>query len=216
MPLILDGTPSPTGGDASSASLRPRTTFPTTATGPFADTLEERRLVHHDADVVIIGAGVFGTAAAVALARQGRSVILLERSLKMPDRIVGELLQPGGVQALKELGLEWCLEGIDAVPCEGYDVVYYGNGVAIPYPESGEEKKKKRPEGAGFHHGRFIQKLREAAQKEGNVTVVETEAKELVRNGWTGQVLGVECSTKGEKDYVSLREGKRERERLLM
>lgn len=61
--------------------------------------------MHHEADIVIVGAGVVGCAAAVALARQGRSVILLEKSLKEPDRIVGELLQPGGVRALEGLGL---------------------------------------------------------------------------------------------------------------
>lgn len=194
MPLILDDSnPTPSGTDP-------------TAQGPFRDEQDRRRRVHHDADVVIIGAGVFGSAAAVAMARQGRSVILLEKSLKEPDRIVGELLQPGGVQALRELGLEHCMSGIDAIPCFGYDVVYYGTGVGIPYPKEVVKEGKgdgKRPQGKGFHHGRFIQKLREAAMKEPNVTVVETEAKDLVRNGWTGQVLGVECSTKGEKDYVS-------------
>ena len=50
-----------------------------------------------------------GCAAAVAFGKQGRSVILLEKSLKQPDRIVGELLQPGGVRALEELGLRDCL-----------------------------------------------------------------------------------------------------------
>jgi squalene monooxygenase len=70
-----------------------------------SDDREERRRLHHEADVVVVGAGVVGCAVAVALGRQGRSVILLERSLKEPDRIVGELLQPGGVEALENLGL---------------------------------------------------------------------------------------------------------------
>lgn len=69
------------------------------------DPLEERRLVHHEADVVVIGAGILGCAIAITLAGQGRSVVLLEKSLKQPDRIVGELLQPGGVAALEKLGL---------------------------------------------------------------------------------------------------------------
>lgn len=69
------------------------------------DLLETRRKEHHDADVLVVGAGIVGCAVAVALGKQGRSVILLEKSLKEPDRIVGELLQPGGVAALQELGL---------------------------------------------------------------------------------------------------------------
>lgn len=94
----------------------------------------ERREQHHEADVVVVGAGVFGCAAAFALANQGRSVILLERWMHEPDRIVGELLQPGGVASLRKLGLDKCLEGIDAVPCYGYHVVYGGDEVAFPYP----------------------------------------------------------------------------------
>lgn len=70
------------------------------------DAQERRRLEHHEADVVIVGAGIVGCAAAVAFGKQGRSVLLLERSLKEPDRIVGELLQPGGVNALEKLGMK--------------------------------------------------------------------------------------------------------------
>ncbi|KAF2456594.1 squalene monooxygenase erg1, partial [Lineolata rhizophorae] len=162
-----------------------------------------RRAEHHEADVLIVGGGVLGCAAAVALGRQGRSVLLLERSLKEPDRIVGELLQPGGVRALEELGLESCLEGIEAVKCEGYDVFYGAQEVLIPYPAeaAGKARRGKKAEGRSFHHGRFVQKLRAAAAAAPNVTVVETTAKELVRNGWTGQVLGVESSTNLRKDY---------------
>lgn len=59
-----------------------------------------------------MGAGIVGCAAAVAFGKQGRSVILLERSLKEPDRIVGELLQPGGVNALEKLGLRGTFSSI--------------------------------------------------------------------------------------------------------
>ena len=72
---------------------------------PVLDFEEERRSIHHEADVIVVGAGILGSALAITLARQGRSVILLEKSLKEPDRIVGELLQPGGVAALEKLGL---------------------------------------------------------------------------------------------------------------
>ena len=178
-----------------------------------ADPFEERRRLHHEADVVIVGAGILGCAVAVALSNQGRSVILLERSLKQPDRIVGELLQPGGVQALEQLGLQDCLEDIDAVPVHGYDVIYYGNEVQIAYPENTldstvdatgdkeKSRKRKRPEGRSFHHGRLIAKLRQKAMMCKNVTVVETTANDMVRSGYSGQILGVECTTKGEKDF---------------
>lgn len=41
-------------------------------------------------------------------------MLLLERDLSQPDRIVGELLQPGGYLMLKKLGLEACTDHIDA------------------------------------------------------------------------------------------------------
>lgn len=56
-------------------------------------------------DVVIVGAGIIGCTLASALGKQGREVLLLERDLSEPNRIVGELLQPGGVEALEKLGL---------------------------------------------------------------------------------------------------------------
>ena len=105
---------------------------------------EQRRLLHHEADVVIIGAGILGCAVAVALGNQGRSVIVLERSLKEPDRIVGELLQPGGVQALERLGMRDCLENIDAIKVVGYDVIYHGNEVPIAYPAEARAEEDEK------------------------------------------------------------------------
>ena len=162
--------------------------------------LEEVRRRHHEADVVIVGAGILGSALSVALADQGRSVILLEKSLKEPDRIVGELLQPGGVQALEKLGLRHCLEGIDAVREDGYEVIYFGEPVQIPYPRIDPKSKTnlKRQQGCSFHHGRFIQKLREAALSHPNVTVFETTVTSVISSTYTDSVVGVESLTRGE------------------
>lgn len=190
MPFIDDGSP-----ESSLIDLPP-------------DPREEWRRLHHDADVVIVGAGILGSSLAVALGDQGRSVILLEKSLKEPDRIVGELLQPGGVDALEKLGLRQCLEEIDAIPVRGYEVIYYGDEVEIPYPDisrgPAEEspKKSSKPEGRSFHHGRFVSRLRSAAIAHPNVTVVETEVTSVVRSTHTSTVLGVETLThKTEPDF---------------
>lgn len=56
--------------------------------------------------MVVVGSGILGSAIGAALARDGRRVTIIERDLSEPDRIVGEVLQPGGVLALKKLGLE--------------------------------------------------------------------------------------------------------------
>ncbi|KUI68235.1 Squalene monooxygenase [Cytospora mali] len=168
---------------------------------------KERRERYHEADVVVVGAGVFGCAVAFSLANQGRSVILLERWMHQPDRIVGELLQPGGCAALRKLGLGHCLEDIDAVPCYGYHILFHGEEVVFPYPatdDNGEvvlaEKKKagdeyKRPEGRGFHHGRFIMQLRKSCLGHPNISVFETEVTDTIVGEHGPEVLGVQTRT---------------------
>ncbi|KAF8635148.1 hypothetical protein AX15_000526 [Amanita polypyramis BW_CC] len=144
-------------------------------------------------DVLIIGAGIAGSALAHALSTIPRPngtplrIALLERSLAEPDRIVGELLQPGGVMALRTLGLESCLENMDAIPCKGYCVYDNGKSVHIPYPDGYE--------GRSFHHGRFVMNLREAARAKG-VDVIEATVTELIENTCTRRVLGVRATRK--------------------
>jgi flavin-dependent dehydrogenase len=59
-----------------------------------------------DVDIVVIGAGIAGSAAAVALARTGRSVLLLERQDSHTDLVRGEWLVPWGVTEARRLGVE--------------------------------------------------------------------------------------------------------------
>lgn len=59
--------------------------------------------------MIIVGAGVVGCAAAKVFGEDGRKVLLLERDLSEPDRIVGELMQPGGMEALNQLGMQGTL-----------------------------------------------------------------------------------------------------------
>jgi squalene monooxygenase len=159
--------------------------------------------MEREPDAVIVGAGIIGCSLAVTLAKQGRSVVLIERDWAEPDRIVGELLQPGGVKALTKLGLRDCLDGIDAIPEYGYQVIYKDERVLIPYVE--EDKGLK--EGRSFHHGRFINNLRNAVKKDTRITRVEGTVKSVVKNELTGQVLGVQYARKGcdYREYVSLR-----------
>lgn len=160
-----------------------------------SETDEKMYSTHYD--VVIVGAGVAGSALAHALtaspiASSSRHkplrIALLERSLAQPDRIVGELLQPGGVLALRELGMEDCLDGIDAVPVKGYCVAKEGESVQIPYPG--------KHEGRSFHHGPFIQRLREKALAAPGVDTIEATVSELIECPLTGRILGVKATRK--------------------
>ncbi|WFD26803.1 squalene monooxygenase [Malassezia nana] len=157
---------------------------------------------HHD--IIIVGAGVVGATLSTALARAGRRVLVLERDLSEPDRIVGELLQPGGVRALQLLGLADTLEGIDAVPTEGYHIFLNPNeSVKIQYPAVPELPSmygRTEPlgrdmhyEGRSFHHGKFIMALRKRMLAEPNVTAVQATVTDL-RHDRNARVVGVDTS----------------------
>ncbi|OAQ35449.1 SE-domain-containing protein [Linnemannia elongata AG-77] len=133
-----------------------------------------------DYDMIVVGGGVLGSAFAATFGKQGKRVLMVERDLSEPDRIVGELLQPSGYNALKELGLADCLEGIDAVPTYGYAVMRGSEQVLIPY--ANDKDTQKPVQGRSFHHGRFIQKLRAAASRTPNVTVVEATVNKVLYN----------------------------------
>ncbi|XP_030604712.1 squalene monooxygenase [Archocentrus centrarchus] len=162
-----------------------------------SDSLSASACESFDApDVVIVGAGVLGSAMAAVLARDGRRVTVVERDLREPDRIVGELLQPGGYRALRELGLEGSVEGLDAHLVHGYVIhdIESGTEVEIPYPE--EETKVYC--GRAFHHGRFIMGLRRAAMAEPNVTFIEGTVTSLQEED--GCVTGVQYKDKETGD----------------
>ena len=78
-------------------------------------------------DVVIVGAGVAGASMAIVLARQGRSVLLLEKSKKHVDRVRGESITPWGVAEARELGLLDIL--MEAGGHFASKIVLYGEGI---------------------------------------------------------------------------------------
>ncbi|KAJ3869241.1 squalene epoxidase-domain-containing protein [Lentinula novae-zelandiae] len=145
-------------------------------------------------DVIIIGAGVAGCSLAHALASTPRKeplrIALVERSLEEPDRIVGELLQPGGVMSLQQLGLEHCLEEIDSIPVYGYCVTEKEKIVHIPYPAGHK--------GRSFHHGKFITNLRNAAKKAKGVDVIEATVNDLIESDQ--RIIGVAATKKNATD----------------
>ncbi len=56
-------------------------------------------------DLIIVGAGIGGAAAAIVMARAGKSTLLLEQSVVYEDRVRGEWMAPWGVSEAKRLGL---------------------------------------------------------------------------------------------------------------
>ncbi|KAG8845212.1 Squalene epoxidase [Tulasnella sp. 330] len=145
-------------------------------------------------DVIIVGAGIAGPALACALASLPPKtsaplrIALLDRSLAEPNRIVGELLQPGGMNALRELGIQDCVDGIDAISTFGYAVLYKEKTIHIPYPD--------KAEGRSFHHGRFVMSLRDKARNARGVQLIEATVSDVIEDAETGKVVGVRTTRK--------------------
>ena len=144
-------------------------------------------------DVCIIGAGIAGATMAAYLSKQGKKIVIVERNLSERNVIIGELLQPGGVQRLQEMGFESFLDDIDAQPVYGYDMIFEGKDFHISYPnENGE------PSGYGFRNGAFLQNIRKYILAQDNITVIEGRVTELIEKD--SKITGVQFLRKQASD----------------
>ncbi|CAD5330237.1 unnamed protein product [Arabidopsis thaliana] len=151
-----------------------------------------------DVDIIIVGAGVAGAALAHTLGKEGRRVHVIERDLTEPDRIVGELLQPGGYLKLIELGLEDCVKDIDAQRVLGYALFKDGKHTKLSYPL---DQFDSDVAGRSFHNGRFVQRMRERASLLPNVRMEQGTVTSLVEEN--GIIKGVQYKTKDGQELKS-------------
>ncbi|KAH0912943.1 LOW QUALITY PROTEIN: hypothetical protein HID58_036264 [Brassica napus] len=140
------------------------------------------------ADIIIVGAGVGGSALAYALAKDGRRVHVIERDMREPERIMGEVMQPGGRFMLAKLGLQDCLEGIDAQKLTGLAVYKDGKEGVLPFPVENNTFPYE-PSARSFHNGRLVQRLRQRASSLPNVHMEEGTVKSLIEE--KGVIKGV-------------------------
>jgi 2-polyprenyl-6-methoxyphenol hydroxylase-like FAD-dependent oxidoreductase len=90
-----------------------------------------------DFDVAVVGAGPIGSAAALAFARKGASVVVFEANPLASRRLAGEWLHPPGVEVLGRLGIDICAEATGATAGKGF-VVFPDDGsapIVLPYPD---------------------------------------------------------------------------------
>jgi squalene monooxygenase len=134
-------------------------------------------------DIIVIGAGVAGGVFA-ASQPSGTRILVIERDLTEPDRIIGELMQPGGIQALTQMGLGHLLEGIDAQEVNGYNLIKGNERFTIHYDEV-----QKGIKGIGLRNGKFLTNIRQELAKRENITVVEGNVTQILEKDNT--IIGV-------------------------
>lgn len=139
-------------------------------------------------DIIVVGAGVAGGVFA-ASQDESKRILVVERDLTEPDRIVGELMQPGGIQALSKLGLSHLLEDIDAQVVEGYNLIKDNERFTISYTEINDTLH-----GLGLRNGKFLTNIRKELEKKTNITVVEGNVTQLIEEN--NLVKGIEYSSK--------------------
>ncbi|XVF45797.1 hypothetical protein PTKIN_Ptkin02bG0235600 [Pterospermum kingtungense] len=127
----------------------------------------------------------------VIMLQDGRRVRVIERDLKPPERIAGEGLMPGGYLKLIELGLEDCVDEIDAQRILGYVLYKDGKDATIAFPL---EKFQPHVAGRNFHNGRFVQRLRDKAASLHNVSLEQGTVTSLLEEN--GTVKGVHYKNK--------------------
>ncbi|KAK8304210.1 hypothetical protein V6Z11_D04G204000 [Gossypium hirsutum] len=133
-------------------------------------------------DIIIVGAGVAGAALAYSLGKDGRQVI------------AGESLLPGGYLKLIELGLQDCVDEIDAQRILGYILYKDGKNILISFPL---EKFQPHVAGRIFRNGHFVQKLRKKAASLHNVNLEQGIATSLLEEN--GIVKGVDYKNKSDQ-----------------
>jgi menaquinone-9 beta-reductase len=87
----------------------------------------------HTADVVVVGAGPAGSAAAAWAARDGHDVVVVDAARFPRDKTCGDGLTPRAIAELRRLGLgQWLSEHIRH---EGLRLAGFGAAVEVPWPD---------------------------------------------------------------------------------
>jgi len=120
-------------------------------------------------DVVVVGGGFAGAAAAIGLADGRRHILVLEAGHGTLPRFAGEFIQPAGVAVLGQLGVMPALREQGALSGNGFSVwpSVEGPAALLPYLEV----PGLQDPGLYLEHGRMVEALRKRAAAMAGVTL---------------------------------------------
>lgn len=140
-------------------------------------------------DMIVIGAGPAGAAAAIQAARQGVKVRVFDKAAYGRDKVCGDGLTPRAVAALNELEIDMS----DAHRISGLRMIANKTVRELPWPSG----TKFPDHGAVWPRRRLDASLIDAAAAAGAEVIWETEALPVIENG---RVVGV---TAGGQNYTA-------------
>jgi geranylgeranyl reductase family protein len=152
-----------------------------------------------ECEVLVVGAGPAGSAAAAALAARGRDVLLVESRAHPRAKACAEYASPRIVEELRLLGVAEDAWRTDALPLAGMRVIRGADAVDIRYHDQSGERTAW-----GLERTRFDATLAAHAAASGARLMEHTS---LVHVGWTGGVGGL--GGRAVRATLRTREGKR-------
>ncbi len=166
-------------------------------------------------DVVIVGGGFVGCAAAAALADGRRRVVVLEARAGADPRFRGELIHPHGVAVLEGLGLHAPLERAGGFDVRGFAVVPAGGAEAVLLPYDDVAGRPRR--GLSMDHHEMVASLRAQVSSRAGVELrTGARVTGVIRD--RDRIVGVETAD-GERilaDLTVVAEGRHSRLRGLL
>jgi menaquinone-9 beta-reductase len=137
-------------------------------------------------EVLILGGGVAGCAASIALARKGRGVTLIERELESRHKVCGEFLSGEALGDLHALGVDEASLG--AAPIEYVRLATAGRAAEAPLPFPAASLTRKSLDtaligeavaaGVRVERGRSVQSLKRTAGNAWQATLDDGSTRE--------------------------------------
>ena len=154
------------------------------ATAERSSSARRERRVPSVCDLIVVGAGPAGAAAAIRAARGGARVRVFEKASPGRDKSCGDGLTPEAIKALTELGISLG----SAHHIDGLRIIADDAHKEVAWPSTGPSM----PRGAVWPRRAFDRHLVNAAEQAGAEIVWNTEAMPVLNDD--GIVIGVQTS----------------------